>query len=359
MSSSDIPTKMRALRLVKYNTNYKLENDVPVPEPGIGEVLVRVHASGFCHTDYQVYQGVYSTKLPMSPSHEPAGMIAALGPRVPSEWQVGQRVGVINFRSPCGDCNGCRWQKQKSAASRLDARYCDNKTMSGITVDGGFAEYMVTEVACLVHLPDRLPFEQAAPLMCAGATVWNAIRGANLNDGDSIAIIGIGGLGVLGIQFAKALGYRTVAIDNRDIGLQLAAKATLKPDLIVSYNDPDATAKIAEFSGGVGLKAVVVCTDNVSASNWSITLLQPHGTCVVLGLPDNGYLFDSFALVFREIVVKGSLHAPPDAVEEMMEVVEKHNIMSHLTTVHLDDAEMLPERVAAHDFQGRLVVLID
>jgi propanol-preferring alcohol dehydrogenase len=189
--------------------------------------------------------------------------------------------------------------------------------------------------------------------------VWNALRQADLKEGDSVAIVGIGGLGVLGIQFAKAMGYRTVAIDNREIGLQLAAKATLKSDLVVGYNDPEATKKISEFTDGIGLTAVVVCTDNVPASNWSINLLQPRGTCVVLGLPDEGYRFDAFALVFREIIIKGSLHAPRDAVEEMLQVVVKHQILSHLTTVRLEDAEALPEKVAAHDFEGRLVVLID
>lgn len=189
--------------------------------------------------------------------------------------------------------------------------------------------------------------------------MWNALRQANLRERDSVAIVGIGGLGVLGIQFAKALGYRTVAIDNRETGLRLAANVALKPDLIVGYEDPDTSKKISDFTDGIGLTAAVVCTDNVPASDWIIKLLQPRGTCVVLGLPDEGYRFDAFTLVFKEILIRGSLHAPRHAVEEMLEVVAKHQIFSHLTTVRLEDAEALPERVAAHDFEGRLIVLID
>jgi propanol-preferring alcohol dehydrogenase len=174
-----------------------------------------------------------------------------------------------------------------------------------------------------------------------------------------MAIVGIGGLGLLGIQFAKALGYQTVAIDNRQTSLQMAADVKLKPDLSIDYNDPDAAKKISDFTDGIGLRAVVVCTDNAAASDWSIRLLQPRGTCVVLGLPEEGYRFDAFALVFSEIVVRGSLHAPREEVEEMLKVVAEYQILSHLTTIRLDEAEALPERVAARDFTGKLVVLID
>lgn len=128
---------------------------------------MRVKASSFCHTDYQVYQGIYGTELPFTGSHEPAGVVAALGSNVTGGWQVGDRVGVLNFRNPCGSCAGCRWRIKEHGSP--DARFCEKKVMAGISgADGGFAEYMIATEGVLVKLPDDLSFEQAAPLMCAG-----------------------------------------------------------------------------------------------------------------------------------------------------------------------------------------------
>ncbi|KAH9205322.1 chaperonin 10-like protein [Leptodontidium sp. 2 PMI_412] len=354
-----IPDTMKALRLVKFNENYQLRNDIPVPTPGPGELLVRVAAAGFCHTDYQVYQGTYGTQLPFTGSHEPAGTVASLGPDVPRTWQVGDRVGVLNFRNACGACSGCKWRAKVYGS--LDARYCENKTMGGILkADGGFAEYMIASHYALVRLPDSISFEQAAPLMCAGATVWNAIRETRLLTGQTIGIVGIGGLGVLGVQFAKALGLRVVAIDNRDVGLKLASEVPshLRPDLVISFNSPAAAGQISDFTDGIGLNAAVVCTDDGPASDWTLHRLQPRGTCVVLGLPDEGLKFDAFNLVFREIVVKGSLHSSVDEVMKMVDVVAKHGIVSHLTLLRLEEGEAIPQMAAAHAFTGRLVVTI-
>lgn len=157
------------LMKTQYNENYRLCHDVPVPIPGPHELLIRVAAAGFCHTDYQVYQGAYGTNLPFTGSHEPAGTIVQLGTNVMGDWRINDRVGVLNFRNPCNLCSGCRWRM--TTFGSLDARYCEQKTMSGILgADGGFAEYMVASDNALVHLPDDLSFEQAAPLMCAGVS---------------------------------------------------------------------------------------------------------------------------------------------------------------------------------------------
>lgn len=131
-------------------------------------MLIRVAASSFCHTDYQVYQGVYKTQLPFTGSHEPAGTVAAFGSKVEGGWAIGDRVGVLNFRNPCRSCGGCRW---RLSVGSLDARFCENKIMGGLAgADGGFAEYMIAADYALVKLPDELSFEQAAPLMCAGVS---------------------------------------------------------------------------------------------------------------------------------------------------------------------------------------------
>ncbi|RSL57621.1 hypothetical protein CEP54_008224 [Fusarium duplospermum] len=234
--------------------------------------------------------------------------------------------------------------------------------MAGILgADGGFAQYMVAPEDTLVTIPDTVPFEQAAPLMCAGVTVWNAIKQTGLKKGDSIGIVGISGLGVLAIQFAKALGYQVVAVDNRDIGLRLASEVPshLKPDAIVKFGDEDVAKQISDLTRDIGLPGAAVCTDDVEASDWALHQLRPRGVCVVLGLPEQGYKFDAFSLVFREIVVKGSIFTSADEARKMLEVVGREGVRSHLTVLKLEEGEAIYDKVAAHDFDGRLVVTID
>jgi D-arabinose 1-dehydrogenase-like Zn-dependent alcohol dehydrogenase len=341
----------------QYKQNYQLQSDVPVPKPGPKEILIRIAAASFCHTDYQVYEGAYKTTLPATGSHEPAGTIAALGSEVSGGWKVGDHVGAYLFRNPCGACNGCKWYAA-SHSGKLNARYCDNKAMGGIRgADGGFAEYMITSDDAIVKIPDDIPFEQAAPLMCAGATIWSGILEANIQKGQTIAIVGIGGLGILGVQFAKALGYRVIAIHHRDLGSKLESiPQALKPDLFVDHTKPESIQQISDFTDGIGLDAAVVSTDSVPVNDWVLHRLHPRGTCVVLGLPEEGFRFDAFNLIFHEITIKGSLHSSIEDMERMLEVVSEHKIRSQISIVPIDEAESLPTRVHAHEFSGRPVV---
>lgn len=153
----------------QYKQHYRL-CDIPVPTPGPNDLLVKVAAAGFCHTDYQVYSGTYNSVCPLTPSHEPVGTIVMIGAEVQDQqkWHVGQRVGILNFRHACGLCAGCRWSTKKQG--NLDARFCKRKDMAGIKTDGGFAEYIVADPATTVPLPDSVDFDQAAPLMCAGVS---------------------------------------------------------------------------------------------------------------------------------------------------------------------------------------------
>ncbi|KAF4452909.1 hypothetical protein F53441_4335 [Fusarium austroafricanum] len=203
-------------------------------------------------------------------------------------------------------------------------------------------------------------FEQAAPLMCAGATVWHAINQANLQRGQTIAIVGVGGLGVLGIQFAKGRGYRVIAVDNHDIGLKLASEVPfhLRPDLILGLNDSKTNQKISDFTDDLGLKAAVVCTSDDDANDWAAQRLQPRGVLVAAGFPENGFKFDPMNLIMREIVVKGIVHCSMEETKEMMEFVIEHSILSHLTLLTMDEAENIAAKSEAHTFTGRPVVKI-
>ncbi|KAF5243287.1 hypothetical protein FAUST_2948 [Fusarium austroamericanum] len=354
------PQKMKALRLLEYNKGYKLCDDAPVPTPKPDEVLVRVATAGFCHSDLMVHHGLTQVPLPFIGSHEPAGTIVSRGSDVPEGWHVGDRVGVTNFMDPCDNCKGCKWATQTIGS--LDPRFCDNRTMCGILRrDGAFAEYMTSWHGALVHLPDSMSFEQAAPLMCAGATVWHAINQADVQAGQTVAIVGIGGLGVLGIQFAKARGYRVAAIDNHETGLRLATEVPshLEPDLILKYDDPETIRKISDFTDEIGLKAAVICNSDDDANDWAAHQLQPRGVLVAAGFPENGLRFDPMNLVLREIVVKGIVHCSIEETREMMKFVTDHGIRSHLSLLTMEEAEDIIAKTQAHTLIGRPVVMIE
>ncbi|KEZ45075.1 Alcohol dehydrogenase GroES-like domain-containing protein [Scedosporium apiospermum] len=351
---------MKVAHLREYNKPYEIQRK-PIPDVGDHELLIRVHAAGFCHSDLQVIQGQFPTTLPMIPSHEPSGVVVRVGSKCAGSWKPGDRVGVLNFKNACGHCTGCGLSRRKSGG--LDPRFCQHREMAGFRHDGAFAEYMTADPSTTVLLPESIPFEQAAPLMCAGATVWGAIEKAtsSLEPGDAVGIVGIGGLGHLGVQFAKALGYRVVAIDSREAGRQLATEVSnpeLVPDLVVDSMADDATAKIQQFTDCEGLAAVVVCTDSLAANSWAPTLLRIQGVLVVLGLPPQGWHFDSEIMAFRELVIRGSYVADTESTKRMMEVVDKHNIRSHVTIVAFDEIPRIVEAYRDPSFKGRLVVQI-
>lgn len=158
------------LQAIQYGAPYELQ-EIPIPSIGDNDLLLKVGAASFCHTDYQVYEGVYETKCPITPSHEPVGTVVETGTKAAKAgWKIGQRVGMLNFRHPCYSCVGCQSARDPKQPDRPDARFCQNKEMAGISADGGFAEYVVADADSSVELPDGVPFEQAAPLMCAGVS---------------------------------------------------------------------------------------------------------------------------------------------------------------------------------------------
>jgi D-arabinose 1-dehydrogenase-like Zn-dependent alcohol dehydrogenase len=302
----------------------------------------------------------------MVPSHEPVGTIAAVGTKAQAKWKAGQRVGAILFQRQCHNCLTCETVN--------DIRFCENVGFAGLKMDGGMAQYMLSDADSIMELPDSISFEQGAPLMCAGisewrhigvlhlltdffqATVWGGICTAAVPAGEAIGIVGIGGSGSLAAEFAKALGYRAVAIDNRTEGLELAQELTLKADLAVDFNDSEAATKIRAWAGKGGLAAIIVCTDNLPAILWSTKALRTRGTVVNIGLPTTPIGFDSFDIVFQEKTIKGSLVANVAMVKDMLKVVEAFCIRSHITTVPFEDAPKLPYMYMDPHLKGRLVM---
>lgn len=325
------------------------------------ELLIRVHAAGFCHSDLQVLQGQFKSPLGMIPSHEPAGVIVQVGTSCSGEWKVGERVGALNYKNACGTCIGCGLTRRTS--NQLDPRFCEKRETAGFHHDGAFAEYLAIDPATTIRLPPSLSFAQAAPLMCAGATVWGSLERATagLSPGDPIAVVGIGGLGFLGLQFAAAMGFRAVAVDSRPAGRQLAlemANRSLRPALVVDPGAKDATSQVLGFTHGEGVAAAVVCTDSLEANSWALTLLRTGGVLGVLGLPADNWRFDSSVLVFKELTIRGSYVASKDSAERMMKAVAGAEIHSHITLVPFDGVPGILRAYQDSAFKGRLVVQV-
>ncbi|KAF2134437.1 alcohol dehydrogenase GroES-like domain-containing protein [Dothidotthia symphoricarpi CBS 119687] len=348
---------MRAAQIVEYEKPYELcERAIPIC--GDTDLLIEIHAAGFCHSDLQVLQGQFAASLPMVPSHEPAGKIVQVGAQVRGGWKVGDRVGVLNFKNACGDCVGCRQCTRRS--SRTDPRFCEKREMAGFKHDGAFANFMLADPETTVHLPDEVSFEQGAPLMCAGATAWGALQKirSDVKPGEAIAVVGIGGVGHLAIQFAKQMGYRTVAIDNRPVGRQLALEVSehLRPDLVIDSAANNADEQILKITSGEGLAGIIVCTDSIQATSWSLQQLGNKGILVPLGLPKDKWQFDSEAMVFRELTIKGSYVASTKDVESMLQIVAENGISSHVTLLDFDQIPSVVEMYLDKSMRGRLVI---
>ncbi|KAI6370606.1 hypothetical protein MCOR25_004150 [Pyricularia grisea] len=365
MTPKNVPHNMKAAQISEYGKPYCITSK-PVPTIRPHELLVRIHAAGFCHSDLQVLHGQFKSPLGMIPSHEPAGVIVQVGDRALGSWQVGDRVGVLNFKNACGTCRGCGLSKrtlQEPDQGGLDPRFCDRRETAGFQHDGAFAEYMVADPATTVKLPDALSLEQAAPLMCAGATVWGSLEKvtSHLTRGDVVGIVGIGGLGHLGVQFAAAKGFRVVAVDSRATGRQLAMEVgdTLKPFLVVDSSMPEeAEAQILQLTNGEGLAAAIVCTDSLAANSWALKMLRIGGFLGVLGLPPEDWRFDSSALVFRELTVRGSYVASKASTQRMIDLVESAGMRSHVTAVSFDKIPDIVKMYQTTSMKGRLVVKV-
>lgn len=359
-----VPSTMRAAYIAEYNKPYALDESRATPKPGPEDLLIRVHAAGFCHSDAQALQGQFRTPSPIGliPSHEIAGVIAATGASYQGQFKVGDRVGILNFKHACGTCPGCKRTTTSNNKPSADPRFCDNRETAGFLHDGGFADYAVGDPETTVRLPDGMFFAQAAPLMCAGATVWGSLERATegLAKGDTIAIVGVGGLGHLGVQFAKALGFQVIAVDSRQAGRDLAMEMdnrSLQPDLVVDSSDPKtASEQIYRFTNDEGVAAAVVCTDSIAANRWALQLLRIGGTLGLLGLPPTPWQFDADVIVFKELSIRGSYVAGRDATERMLEVVEEAGVRSQITEIGYDRIPEIMELYEDKEFKGRLVV---
>jgi len=241
----------------------------PIPEPVAGSIRIQVHACGICHSDSLVKEGhVPGIQYPRVPGHEVVGVVDAVGAGV-TQWKTGQRVGVGWHGGYCGQCERCR---------RGDLFACVTSQVTGLTFDGGYGEYMIAPASAVALLPDDLSPVEAAPLMCAGITTFNALRNSGARAGDLVAVLGLGGLGHLGVQFAARMGFKTVAIAR---GQDKAALATqLGAQIYLDSQAQDPAAELAKLGGARVVLATVTHGDAMAATLGGLGI---HGTLLVLG----------------------------------------------------------------------------
>jgi alcohol dehydrogenase len=262
--------KMRAVEVVRAGGPFAIvEREIPEPESGM--VRMRVQACGICHSDEVTKQGLFpGIQYPRVPGHEVVGVIDAVGANVPPRWKVGERVGVGWNGGYCGYCDNCR---------RGNFFACQTSTqVTGISRDGGYADYMVAPFSALALVPSELSAVEGAPLMCAGVTTYNCLRNSGARPGDIVAVIGLGGLGHLGVQYAAKSGYNTVAVgrgkDKEALGRKLGAS---------HYIDTAAQDPAAELQKLGGAKVILATVTAADAMKAVIGGLAPTGTLMIIG----------------------------------------------------------------------------
>jgi len=335
--------KMRAAVVHKFRGPLTIE-EVPVPEPGPGQVLVRVAASGVCHTDLHAADGDWPVrpKLPFIPGHEGVGHVAALGAGVTS-LKEGDRVGVPWLHSACGECEYCLtgWET-----------LCPNQQNTGYSVDGGFAEYVLAPAAYVGRLPDGIDFVQAAPLLCAGLTTYKGLKETDAKPGDWVVVSGVGGLGHLAVQYARAMGLHVAAVDVAEEKLALARE--LGAEMTVNAEVEDPAAKIQEEIGGS--HGVLITAVSPPAFRQGIGMLRRGGTCVLVGLPPADFPAPIFDVVLKRLTIRGSIVGTRKDLQEALQFAAEGKVKSSVEAQPLEAVNTVFARLRKGDVRGRVVL---
>jgi alcohol dehydrogenase/propanol-preferring alcohol dehydrogenase len=306
-------TLMKAAVVAEAHAPWELQ-DVTKPEAGPHQVLVKIHACGICYTDSLLAENVLSFRsFPMVLGHEGVGEVVAVGPGVTSR-KVGDRVGLPITQKPCGRCEFCQ---ERHVDSFVTANNCVAPVLTGINVDGGHAEYIAADELGTILLPDGISYENAAPTVCAGYTVWAALRRADAPPGSRVAIAGIGGVGHLGIQFAKAVGYHVIAVTHSPSKHQLARD--LGADDVVSDG--------AGLKAAGGADVLLHTSPNHEAAIDALQGLRPWGKLVLMGISANDqFAFPALPLTSHSYQIIGSAHNGPAILAEALEIVARGDV---------------------------------
>jgi D-arabinose 1-dehydrogenase-like Zn-dependent alcohol dehydrogenase len=332
---------MRAVQVSEPGGGFELvERDLP--QPGPGEALVRVHACGICHSDSYVKEGGFpGVTYPAVPGHEIAGVIAALGDGARG-WEVGQRVGVGWFGGNCGYCRPCR---------HGEPMFCVNMGIPGITEDGGYADYLVVRSNAMALMPDGLSAEEAAPLLCAGLTTYNALRHSGARGGDLVAILGIGGLGHLGVQFARRLGFNTVAIARGREKEEPARR--LGAHRYIDSTEQDPAQELARLGGATVILATVTSSAAMAAVAGGLAI---GGRLVVLGAGMEPLNLPPAMLIAGDKSIAGHASGTSGDSEDTLAFSVLADVRPVIETLPLEQATEAYERMMSGAARFRMVL---
>lgn len=332
---------MKAAQISKAGGDWELV-EREIVEPGAGQVRVKVEACGICHSDALIKEGLWpGLQFPRVPGHEVAGRIDALGNDV-TAWQIGQRVGVGWHGGHCFVCEQCR---------RGDFAMCINRKVTGIDFDGGYAEYLIAGAETLAAIPEELPAEEAGPFMCAGVTVYNALRNSGARAGDVVAVHGIGGLGHLGVQYARRMGFETVAInrgnDKEALALKLGAH---------HYINATATDTVAELQKLGGANVILATAPNAQAISALVDGLAPSGKLLVPAAPAEPLMINMFSLIAKRSSVAGWYSGTARDSQDTLEFSELSDVHPMIEKYPLDRVAEAYEQMHSGKVRFRVVL---
>ncbi|HXM22612.1 MAG TPA: alcohol dehydrogenase AdhP [Terriglobales bacterium] len=338
-----MPKTMKAAFVEKFGEPLKIR-EVVIPTPGPGQVLVEVAASGVCHTDLHAAEGDWPVKptLPFIPGHEGAGFVAALGPGV-KHLKEGDRVGIAWLHSACGYCEFCLsgWET-----------LCLAQQNSGYSVNGTFAQYALGQADYLGRIPDKLSFIDAAPILCAGVTTYKGLKETHARPGEWVVISGVGGLGHVAVQYAKAMGLHVAAIDIGPDKMQLARN--LGAEITVDAKQEDPVQVIQKKIGGA--HGVLVTAVSLPAFKQAIGMLRRGGTCVLNGLPPGEFPVSIFDLVLNGQTVRGSIVGTRKDLEEALQFAADGKVKATIEPQPLGSINDIFDRLKQGKVNGRIVL---
>ncbi len=334
---------MKAAVIREFGVPLAIE-EMPMPEPGSGQIVVKIAATGVCHTDLHVADGDWKVKpdLPLIPGHEGVGTVAAVGAGVVAVKE-GDRVGVPWLYSACGHCEHCLggWET-----------LCNSQRNTGYSVNGGYAEYALAEADFVAHLPDSLDFAPASPLLCAGLTVYKGLKQTDTKPGEWIAVVGVGGLGHLAVQYAKAMGRHVVAVDVSSSKLDLATR--LGADLAINAADEDPVRTVRKSVGGV--HGALVTASNPAAFTQGLRMLRKRGTAVLHGLPPGDFPVPIMEMVLQGKTVRGSIVGTRLDLIECLAFAAEGKVAATIETQPLEAVNAVLDRMRAGTIDGRVVL---
>ncbi len=338
-----IPKTMRAAVVRDFGKPLTIE-EVPVPVPGDDQILVSIQASGVCHTDLHAAEGDWPVKPrpPFIPGHEGVGFVAALGRNV-RHVKEGDRVGIPWLHSACGFCTHCLggWET-----------LCESQSNTGYSVNGGFADYALADPAYVGHLPKDIGFVEIAPVLCAGVTVYKGLKVTDTRPGDWVVISGIGGLGHMAVQYAKAMGLNVAAVDVEDDKLALARQ--LGASLTVNAKTTDPAASLQKEIGGA--HGALVTAVSPKAFEQALGMVRRGGTVSLNGLPPGDFPLPIFDMVLRGVTVRGSIVGTRLDLQESLDFAARGQVRATVATEKLENINDVFARMHKGQIQGRIVL---